>query len=218
METAIPSGKRNSHLIEKMVSSKLFWVIAVSFLFAFPIFKSVQRQLPDPLPVLGNVPDFTFTNENGKPFGSRDLEGKVYLANFIFTSCQTVCPKLLEKIKTVQHRMRGVIDRAAIVSFSVDPENDTPEVLYAKAREMNANPNVWRFLTAPLEDTKKLLVDGFKVPLGEKELAANVLDVAHSNKLVLVDQRGQIRGYYSTEKDDINKLMIDVGLIINAKK
>ena len=83
---------------------------------------------------------------------------------------------------------------------------------------MNANPNVWRFITAPQEDTKKLLVDGFKVPLGEKELAGNVLDVAHSNKLVLVDQRGQIRGYYSTEKDDINKLMIDVGLIINAKK
>jgi len=218
METAMNTGRRNGHLIEKIVSSKLFWVIAVSFLFAFPILKSIKRQLPDPLPIIGSVPDFTFMNENGQPFGSNELKGKVYIANFIFTSCQTVCPNLLGKIKTVQHRMRGVIDRAAIVSFTVDPENDSSEVLYAKAREMNANPNVWRFLRAPINDTKKLLVDGFKVPVGDKEYAGNVMDVAHSNKLVLVDQMGKIRGYYSTEKDDINKLMIDVGLIINAKK
>lgn len=209
---------RKSNVIERLVSSKLFWVLAVTFLFAYPIVKSVKRQLPQELPVLSKVPDFTFTNENGKPFGSKDLKGKVYIANFIFTSCQTSCPKLLGKIQTVQHRIRGVIDRAAIVTFTVDPQNDTPEVLYSKAREMKANPNVWRFLTAPASETKKLLIEGFKVPMGDKVIAENVMDVAHSNKLVLVDQEGQIRGYYSTEKDDLNKMMIDIGLTINRKK
>lgn len=209
---------RKSNFIERLVSRRLFWAIAVVFLFGYPIVKSVKRQLPNELPVLSKVPDFTFTNESGKSFGSQDLKGKVYIANFVFTSCQTSCPALLGKIQTVQHRIRGVIDRAAIVTFTVDPENDTPEVLYSKAREMKANPNVWRFLTGPLDQTKKLLIEGFKVPVGEKVIANNVMDVAHSNKLVLVDQEGQIRGYYSTEKDDLNKMMIDVGLIINRKK
>ncbi len=218
MEAAMQPHVRRSNFIEKLVSSKLFWVIAVIFLFSYPIVKSVKRQLPVELPVLSKVPDFTFTDENGKPFGSQNLKGKVYIANFVFTSCQTVCPNLLGKIQTVQHRIRGVIDRAAIITFTVDPENDTPEVLYSKAREMKANPNVWRFLTAPLADTKKLLIEGFKVPVGDKVMAENIMDVAHSNKLVLVDQEGQIRGYYSTEKDDLNKMMIDIGLTINRKK
>ncbi len=218
MEAAMQPHVRKSNFIERLVSSKLFWVLAVTFLFAYPIVKSVKRQLPQELPVLSKVPDFTFTNENGKSFGSQDLKGKVYIANFMFTSCQTVCPNLLGKIQTVQHRIRGVIDRAAIITFTVDPENDTPEVLYSKAREMKANPNVWRFLTAPLSDTKKLLIEGFKVPVGDKVMAENIMDVAHSNKLVLVDQEGQIRGYYATEKDDLNKMMIDIGLTINRKK
>lgn len=209
---------RRTEFMGKLVSSKLFWFLAVGFFFIFPLAKSVQRQLPAELPVLGDVPYFEFKNENGDKFGSNELRGKVYIANFMFTSCTTFCPDLLSKVQVVQHRIRGVIDRAAIVSFTVDPQTDTTEVLSKKARGVKANPNVWRFLNSTPEETKKLLVDGFKVPVGEKTFANNVMDVAHSNKLVLVDQDGKIRGYYSTEKDDINKMMIDVGLLINRKK
>jgi protein SCO1/2 len=216
--TVGPTFVRKSNFIEKMVSSKLFWLIACTFLFAYPISKSINRMLPDELPILSAVPDFRFTDENGKTFGTNELKGKVYIANFMFTSCKTACPILLKKVQTVQHRIRGVIDRAAIVSFTVDPETDTSKVLFDKARELKANPIVWRFLTASPEDTKKLLVDGFKVPVGEKEIANSIMDVAHSNKLVLVDQDGNIRGYYSIENDGINKLMIDTGLLINRKK
>ncbi len=211
------NSPEKSGFIGKVVSSKLFWILSISFLFSFPIYRSVIRELPNPLPVLGEVPEFSFIDENDKSFGSRDLKGKVYIANFMFTSCQTACPLLLKKVQKVQHRLRGVIDRAAIVSFTVDPKVDRPNVLYAKAREYKANPNVWRFLTSTEEEVKKLLVDGFKVPMGEKELAGNVWDVAHSNKLVLVDQKGRIRGYYSIEDDSINHLMIDTGLVINQK-
>ena len=212
-----PGHVRQTNLIEKLVLSKSFWAIMVSLLFAYPIAKSVNRSLPDELPVFSQVPEFEFTDENGKAFGSKDLKGKVYIANFMFTSCQTSCPLLLKKVQMVQHRIRGVIDRAAIVSFTVDPQNDTSAVLLNKAREMKANPNVWRFLTAPIADTKKLLVDGFKVPVGDKT-AESVYDVAHSDKLVLVDQEGRIRGYYSIERDGIDKMMIDTGLLINRKK
>ena len=217
METAMDPDRGKLGMIQKLVSSKLFWFMAVTFLFSYPIAKSIQRQLPIDLPVMGSVPSFTFTDENGKPFGTKDLNGKVYIANFMFTQCQTVCPNLLGKVQTVQHRIRGVIDRAAIVSFTVDPQNDSSAVLFRKAREMKANPNVWRFVSGPIEETKKLLIEGFKVPMGDKEIAENIMDVAHSSKLVLVDQTGKIRGYYSTEKDAINQMMIDIGLLINRK-
>ncbi len=201
--------------IAKLVSSKMFWLLAVGFFFSYPIIKSVKRELPNPLPVLGQVPEFVFTDESNKSFGSRDLKGKVYIANFMFTSCQTVCPLLLNKVQKVQHRLRGVMDRAAIVSFTVDPVTDTPEILLAKSIEMKAKPSVWRFLTAPLNETQDLLINGFKVPVGKKQLASNIMDVAHSNKFVLVDQLGRIRGYYSSDDEGINHLMINTGLLIN---
>ncbi|MES2526918.1 MAG: SCO family protein [Bdellovibrionota bacterium] len=209
---------RKPNFVAKLVASKLFWALAITFLFAYPVTKSVLRQLPADLPVYGKLPDFQFVSESGENFGTENLRGKVYVANFMFTTCTTACPILLKKVQTVQHRMRGVLDRAAIVSFTVDPEVDTPSVLFSKAREMNANPHVWKFLNGPTSDTKKLLVDGFKVPVGDKELAGSVMDVAHSNKLVLVDQIGQIRGYYSIEGNGINMMMIDMGLLINQKK
>ncbi len=219
MESVIQQSHiRKTTFVQKMVLNKYFWMIACTFLFVYPIAKSVNRMLPAELPIYGNVPSFRFTDENGKSFGTLELQGKVYIANFMFTSCKTACPVLLGKVQTIQHRIRGVIDRAAIISFTVDPEVDTSKVLFEKAREMKANPVVWKFLTASTEDTKALLVDGFKVPMGKKEIANNVMDVAHSNKVVLVDQDGKIRGYYSTDKDSINQLMIDTGLLINRKK
>lgn len=219
METVLkPALYRHSNFIERLVLSKLFWVLAVGFFFIYPMARSYNRQLPPDLPVYGILPQYEFTEENGKAFGTNELKGKIYIANFMFTSCQTACPLLLQKVQTVQHRLRGVVDRAAIVSFTVDPQTDTSSVLYNKARELKANPNVWRFVNAPIADIKKLLVEGFKVPMGKKTIANNIMDVAHSNKLVLVDQEGRIRGYYSAEKDGINKLMIDAGLLINRKK
>jgi protein SCO1/2 len=217
VDATLNTPYREQNLIGKIVSSKLFWVMLIGFTFSFPVIKSMKRQMPAKLPSYGSVPHFTFTDENGYSYGSNNLEGKVYIANFMFTSCQTSCPLLLKKVQTVQHRLRGVLDRAAVVSFTVDPENDTSEVLFKKARELKANPAVWKFLRAPLADTKSLLVDGFKVPVGEKEVANNIMDVGHSNKLVLVDQQGKIRGYYSTEDDGINHLMLDTGILINEK-
>ncbi len=218
MEATAPYQVQGSVFLKKLVSSKLFWFLMIGFLFCYPLVKSIQRQLPADLPVFGIVPTYQFTDENGSPFGSSELSGKVYIANFMFTHCETSCPVLLKKIQTVQHRMRGVIDRAAIISFTVDPEADTSEVLFNKAREMKANPAVWKFLRAPKDVTKNLLVDGFKVPVGSKETATSVMEVAHSDKLVLVDQRGMIRGYYSADTDGINHLMLDTGLLINQKK
>jgi protein SCO1/2 len=83
------------------------------------------------------------------------------------------------------------------------------------ARKWKANPFIWKFLTADIDHLKNVLVNGFKVPIGNKEYSKSIYDIAHSEKIVLVDQIGNIRGYYKMEKNDINRMMIDLGLLAN---
>lgn len=225
MATEVINYIRDEHFFEKLVRSKLFWVLFFLLTFSYPIFRSINRTLPPELPRLAKVPTFSLVNEFGQPFGSKDLEGRIYMASFIFTSCPTTCPGLVERMKVVQKRVKGLGQKVAILSISVDPDYDTPEVLNKYARKNKANPFVWHFLTGERKELKSLLVDGFKVPMGEKEPVEGVvgtesvslLDIVHTEKLVLVDTEGMIRGYYSTDKHGMDKMMIDVGLLVNRK-
>ncbi|MFA6237441.1 MAG: SCO family protein [Bacteriovorax sp.] len=202
---------------------KSFWLIFWMMSFSYPIYRSINRTLPPPLPVYYQVPEFSLMNEFNKPFGSKDLKGKFYIANFMFTSCPSSCPALMEKMDVIQKRIRGVGAKAAIVTFSVDPVNDTPDVLFKYARKRNSNPFIWNYLTGTKAYLQKIIVDGFKVPMGEKEEVSKkleaktitLMDIVHSEKVVLVDDKGQIRGYYSTDKVDLDRLMIDMGLLVN---
>ena len=218
-----PGYFREENLFQKLIRRKTFWLIFWLMSFSYPIYRTMNRTLPPPLPVYYVVPEFNLTNEFGKPFGSKQLEGKFYIANFMFTSCPTSCPALMAKMDLVQKRIRGLGTKAAIVTFTVDPEVDTPEVLYKFARKRRSNPFIWNFLTGSKADLEKVIVSGYKVPMGtkepvEKQLAEGkitLFDIAHSEKLVLVDDRGQIRGYYGTERVEMDKMMIDLGLLVN---
>lgn len=201
-------------MVENLVRSKLFWLLFLLFGFSYPIWKALNRTLPAELPIIAHVPEFELISENGQRFGSKDLKGKVYLANFIFASCPSVCPKMLGDLEKIQKRIRGTGTKVAIASFTVDPENDNEKVLYDLARKHNANPYIWTFLTGTDKEAMfKLYRDGFKV--GVEHNPKNLIDIAHSEKIVLVDGENRVRGYYSFETNDVNKLMIDVGLLIN---
>lgn len=214
---------RNKTTVEKLVHSWIFWVLFLVTMFSYPIYRSVNRELPPPLPKLYKVPNFNLINEFGKPFSNKNLSGKFYIANFIFTSCPTSCPGLMAKMQKIQKRIKGLGTKVAIATFTVDPETDTAKVLHKYARDYHANPFVWSFLTGEEKKIKKLLIDGFKVPVGEQEAVEKVVedkkitvfDIAHSEKLVLVDKDGFIRGYYSVDDNSVNKLMIDLGLLVN---
>lgn len=204
---------RRSHWVENLVRSPWFWVAFLTFGFSFPIYKSLNRTLPPELPIIAHVPEFELISENGQPFGSKDLKDRIYLANFVFTRCPTVCPKMLSELEKIQKRVRGTGRKVAIVTFTVDPEHDTASVLFETARNRKANPHVWTFLTGKDKDALfKLYRDGFKVGV---EQTTNILEIAHSEKIVLVDDQNRIRGYYPFEEHSINQLMIDVGLLIN---
>jgi protein SCO1/2 len=206
---------RNQSNLQKIVLSKAFWMIFILFGFVFPIYRSLNRKLPLELPVMYKIPQFELTNHFGKPFGSKDLFGKVYLSNFIFTSCPSSCPLTMKKTQIIQKRLRGLGTKVAILSFSVDPKTDTPEVLNKFAMEYKANPYVWSFLTGSSDKVKDLLVKGFKVAVGDKD--PTMMDIAHSDKIILVDGFGMVRGIYSSDKQSVDQMMIDVGILINKK-
>lgn len=223
MTTDTLGYRREKSWLERTLRKPLFWVLFCSLSLVIPVLKTINRELPPELPVLFEVPEFNFTNQYGKPFGSNDLKGRIYLANFLFTTCPTTCPALVNQLKVVQKRVRGLGQKVAIVSFTVDPDNDTPEVLKRYAKKNKTNPFVWSWLTGDKADMKKLLVHGYKVPMGdgmtvEKKVDrsdVSVWDIAHSNKIVLVDVAGRVRGYYGTDMEGVNKLMIDLGLLAN---
>lgn len=212
--TTHPEYIRKSNVVENLVRSKLFWVIFLVIGFSYPIWKSMNRTLPPELPVIAHVPEFELISENGQRFGSKDLKDRVYLANFVFARCPTTCPKMLADLEVIQKRIRGTGKKVAIVTFTVDPENDNEKVLFDLARKHHANPYTWTFLTGSDKEAMfKLYRDGFKV--GVEQNAQSLMEIAHSEKIVLVDQANRVRGFYSFETNDINKLMIDVGLLIN---
>lgn len=211
---AKPEFIRKTNVVENIVRSKLFWVAFLIFGFSYPIYRSLNRILPPDLPIISQVPDFELISENGQRFGSKDLKGRVYLANFVFARCPSVCPKMLGELEKIQKRIRGTGKKVAIVTFTVDPENDNEKVLFDLARKHKANPFTWTFLTGSDKEAMfKLYRDGFKV--GVEQDPKNMFDIAHSEKIVLVDGDNRVRGFYSFETNDVNKLMIDVGLLIN---
>jgi protein SCO1/2 len=209
-----PTYIRKTNWFEKLIRSKLFWVLFIAYGFSYPIYRSLNRTLPPEPPIIAQVPEYELISENGQRFGSKQLKGRVYLASFVFTRCPTVCPKMLREMESIQKRVRGTGQKVAIVSFTVDPEFDNESVLFKTARQYKANPFIWTFLTgSDTEAMFKLYRDGFKV--GVEHNPKSLLDIAHSEKIVLVDGDNRVRGFYDFETNSVNKLMIDVGLLIN---
>ena len=149
--------------------------------------------------ILGEVPSFRLVTPEGRDFGSEDLHGTVYVANFFFTRCPTMCPALMGAMAHLDRRYRdqGVED-VHLVSFTVDPETDRPEHLAQYARTQRIDPARWTLLTGERERISKLLVEGFRVAMGDRQIVGeNLIDIAHSGKFVLVDQQGRIRGFFN---------------------
>lgn len=161
----------------------------------------------EPLPNFGQVQAFSLQGSEGSAFGSEELTGKVWVASFFFTRCKTICPKLLGFLSQVDERAKKEELNLHLVSITVDPEHDTPEVLRKKAKEIQAGKN-WHFLTGLPEEIRTVVVNGFKTHMGEKEtLEDGLLEIGHGSKLMLIDQSGVIRGLFSAEDNEIKKLL-----------
>lgn len=156
------------------------------------------------LPQLGVVPVFKLTDETGAAFGNDTLIGKVWVANFIFTTCHGPCPRMTAQMKKLQALTKDMAD-VNLVSFTIDPENDTPPALAEYAKTHSADPERWHFLTGPAASLDRVSYDGF-------HLAHIGGPLEHSSKFSLVDRKGQIRGYYETnDPEALDQLVADIG-------
>lgn len=160
------------------------------------------------LDVIGEVPAFAFVDQTGAKVTERDLAGHVSIVSFVFTRCPTVCPVTSMKMQRVGEELAG---DARLVSFSVDPEHDTPPVLAAFAERYGAEAPRWRFLTGPRGEVERAVEAGFKVALERRgELAGGVPDLVHGVHFVLVDRELRIRGYYdSDDQERLDRLVSD---------
>lgn len=167
---------------------------------------------PNELPVWGELPSFSLSDQNAEPFGSEDLRGMVWVADFVFTSCPTRCPLLTSEMARIQSEIQSQgWDDVRLVSISIDPGTDTPETLAAYAKKYRADASLWRFLTGPREAVWNLSVDGFKLPVADATNPGISGPFLHSDKFVLADRLGQIRGYYDAlDSEQLTRLIDDV--------
>ena len=162
------------------------------------------------LEVLGDVPQFELISADGQPFHSQTLAGKIWVADFIYTTCPGPCPRMTSQMREVQDAVSKVPD-VRLVSFTVDPAQDTPPVLAAYAKLHGASPAMWYFLTGPVPVLQTLDRDAFK--LGNIDGT-----MQHSTRFVLVDRQGRIRGYYDTsESSAIARVISDINALARER-
>jgi len=189
-------------------------VLIASAALAYMFFGGAPQ--PQPLPVMGVVPAFEYTNQDGESFGTRQLGETVWVANFIFTRCNTVCPVFTGEMYKVQQRVEDMGDKIHLVSFSVDPEYDTPEVLKQYAAEHGVNTQNWSFLTGPIDQVKNTVVTGMKIMLSERGDPEDVQGLLHGSHFVVVDALQQVRGYYdANDQDAVEQMLLDLKSLVS---
>jgi protein SCO1/2 len=162
----------------------------------------------------GTVPAFQLVNQNGQSFGSAQLAGKIWIADFVYTTCPGPCPMISSRMSELQKPLEK--SDVHLVSFSVDPEKDTPQVLRGYAEKLQADPARWDFLTGPKSAIYKLSHDGFKLAVSDGSDERGI--PVHSTRMVLVDRHGQIRGYYdATEPDAVTKVLADTNHLLREQ-
>lgn len=192
------------------------FIILLFGIWAVP--KIVERVSEPELAVIGKVPAFSFTDQNGMTVNNATYEGKVYIAEFFFTTCPSICPIMNRNMVQIQDEFYGN-PNLGFASFSIDPENDTPEVLYAYAKSYGViNPN-WHMLTGDKLDIYTLANNGFNLYVAQNEEVEGGFE--HSGFFALIDQEGNIRSrmdehgnpivyYNGLEQDQIQILKDDI--------
>ena len=184
---------------------------------------ALQMQPLEGLQRYGTVPQFSLTERSGKTVRLRDLRGKVWVADFIYTTCKDTCPLQTAEMAKLQEQWQTQWqDRPdlKLVSFSVDPDHDTPQVLSRYADNFKADQDRWLFLTGAKEQISHLIQAGFHLtaePLTKS--GSEDPGILHSTRFVLIDAETQIRGYYdSRDAEALTRLKKDVANLMNGKK
>lgn len=194
------------------------FIILLFGIWAVP--KIIDRIKPQDseMATIGPVPDFSLTNQNNETITQEDMLGKVYVVEFFYSTCPSICPIMHKSLVKVQDKFFGN-PRVGFVSVTINPEHDTPEVLKTYAEENNVVNNNWQFLTGELDDIYALANQGFNLYAAEAEEVEGGFE--HSGFFALVDKKGIIRSrlvqqgnpkiyYNGLEDSDVNELVEDI--------
>ncbi len=209
MEIQADNLNENSRKIEK---STLTWivlgliVIAIALFNLWSMFSNKSETTPEE--VASYVPNFSLINQQGQNIKLSDLTAKVWVADFIFTNCPTICPIMTQEMVKLQTEFNS--QDVNFVSFTVDPERDTSEVLAKFATQYGADEERWHFLTGEKDQIYQLANEGFKLAAGNHEGV-----FPHSRKFVLVTPDGEIFRYYdSSNKPAMKRLRKDINTLL----
>lgn len=158
------------------------------------------------VPVIADLPEFALLDQDDQPFNRQSLAGKLWVTAFVFTHCRATCPRLTAQMKKLQARLSD-IPAARFLSVSVDPRNDTPDVLKAYMVENEIDETNWRFVTGQEQAIEDFVLGGFKVGFGRTQWST---ELTHSNSFALLDAKARIRGYYSSEDEGLAELERDL--------
>ena len=196
----------------KLDKSTLVWIvlgaiiIAITGINLWSAFNTKPEVRTESVAI--SVPDFSLTNQQGESLALSDMAGKIWVADFIFTNCPTICPAMTQEMARLQSEF--VADPVYFVSFSVDPERDTSEVLSRYAKAYGADDRRWHFLTGDKAEIYQLAEQGFFLDAGPKGG-----EILHSPRFVLVKPDGNIHDYYNSQsKPAMLRLRRDVKTLL----
>lgn len=162
------------------------------------------------------IPDFELITQDSTRISEKILEKNITVVDFFFTSCPDICPEMSTQLGRVQGKYQEE-EKVQILSFSVDPAYDTPEVLKTYANRFDAQPGKWQFATGDKKAIYALARCGFLLPVQEGDGGAT--DFIHSEKLILVDGNKRIRGYYDgTDREDVDRLITEINILLSQKE
>ncbi len=190
----------------------LLFVLAVTM--AYSMWRGAEQRDVMPMPVLRAVPDFRLTDQTGAEVTRESLRGKVWVTNFFFTRCTGPCPLLTARMAEF-HKALERAPEVLLVSFSVDPEYDTPEVLSAYADQWQADPARWKFLTGDPATMTRLVTDGFMQVLEADSVTG---EPVHGTMFMMVDGNGMVRGLFNFEDPELlPKMLMGAGNLLREQ-
>jgi protein SCO1 len=170
-----------------------------------------SRTFSAPLPKHAPAPEFQLTAQDGSTVTTADLKGKVWVANFIFTRCGGPCPVMTSRMAEINQALGNRAPEVELISITVDPAYDTPEVLREYAEQAGADPAKWKFLTGPIETVETTIREGFLQSLTKEPSGAPL----HSTRFVLVDREGWMRGFRDgNDPEIVQKVLMDIGDVL----
>ena len=163
---------------------------------------------------LAKAPEFSFTSQDGKTISTADLKGKVWVANFIFTRCAGPCPLMTGHMSELNQKLGDKLKDVELVSITVDPEYDSPQVLKEYGERVGASPERWKFLTGPTDKVQNVVVKGFLQALSKDDEGAPL----HSTRFIVIDREGWIRSFQDgNDPELVQKLLLDIGDLLRER-